>query len=98
MARNYGNNINATHIADDRGDKVICEGAFFDLETNILTRREVEVSKFDWNKRLDPTRLRNAVLAAQSKAVRNAIRHTIPKPLSDQIFDEAKKLFIGAIP
>lgn len=100
LARRWGNNANGARIADEREDRVIVQGMFFDYETNVLTMRDMSVSK--WLKkrdgsmmRLKADRLNMAILAGQSKAVRNAILATVPTYLKDAYFATAKHLVVN---
>ena len=103
LARRWGNCANGARVSDDREDRVICQGMFFDYETNVLTMRDISVSKFIIRKdksrqRLDANRLNMAILSGESKAVRNAILSTLPAPLKDAYFQTARRLVINPPP
>ncbi len=100
LARRWGNCANAARIADEREDRVICQGMMFDYETNMLTLRDYSVSKIFKQKgggeyRLDANRLNMAILSGQSKAVRNAILASLPTYLKDDYFALAKHIVLN---
>ena len=93
----WGNCADGARVADDRGDQVIVQGMFFDYERNILTLRDLEVSKFNKGKnayRLSDEALRKQVGAGQSKAVRNAILASLPVPLKELYFRTVRTLVL----
>lgn len=100
LARRWGNCANGARIADDRDDRVICQGMFFDYENNVLTMRDMSVSKFLIKRggervRLNSQRLNMSILAGQSKAVRNAILASLPVSITDAYFQTARQLVIA---
>lgn len=101
LARRWGNCINGSHIREELDDRIVCEGVFIDAETNTWTFRTIAAEKFfvdkttKISKPLAPDMLVNAIQAAQSKAVRNAILATLPKWLTRAYFDEAKRMASG---
>lgn len=97
IARRWGNCVNASRISEEREDRIIVEGLFYDYEYNVLTIRQQEVSRMFRSSegkvyRLDPNRLHLAVQSGQSKAVRNAILGSLPVALLELYKTEAKRI------
>ena len=101
LARRWGNCINGSHIREELDDRIIAEGVFIDAQTNTWTLRTIAAEKLYTDKKTQIKRalaqdmLLNAIQAAQSKAVRNAILSTLPKWLTTAYFEEAKRIAGG---
>lgn len=98
LVSHWGNSTNGARVADDRGDTMIVQGMFFDIEKNNLTLRDLEVSKFNKGKnayRLSDEALRRAVAAGESKAVRNAILASLPVAIKETYMRTIKKLVLN---
>jgi len=98
LARHWKNSWNDGRIVLEESRFVIVQGIFYDLEDNLTTAAEVRVSKFAKGMLLDPTMLRNSIMAGISKARRNAILGTLPEWLKDKYFARAKELVIQPSP
>lgn len=101
MARAWGNNASGWRISEEREDRIIVEGFYFDYETNRLIMLPVEVSRsyrtYEGQiKRLDVNRLHLAIQAGGSKARRNAELAGLPVAFVDLYFAESKR--IAALP
>jgi len=100
LCRNFGNAFNQGRIANEDKSNVMTQGIFIDLETGLLTLREIKVSKFYKPKGQQMTvprnadLLYNAVQAGVSKAVRNAILASLPDFLVWSYFQKAKDIVL----
>ncbi len=97
MARNWGNCLTACQVGDERDDRVICQGAFFDFETGHQERAEVEVMRHFRSRdgkliRRDANMMHMAIQATLSKAKRNAAINALPTGFVNLYFAEAKRL------
>ncbi len=101
LARRWGNCINGNHVREELDDRISCEGVFIDAQTNTWTLRTITAEKFYTDRKTGLKRplaqdmLLNAIQAAQSKAVRNAVLSTLPKWLTRAYFEEAKRIAGG---
>lgn len=98
LVSHWGNSTNGARVADDRGDHVMVQGMFFDIEKNNLTLRELTVSKYNKGKnayRLSDDALHRAIAAGESKAVRNAILASLPVALKNTYMKTIKKLVLN---
>ncbi len=100
LARNWGNCFNQGRMQDEDKSNVITQGIFIDLETGLLTLREIKVSKFykpRGGQGMVPRSgdaLYNAVQAGISKGVRNAILASLPDFLVWSYFQRAKEIVL----
>lgn len=98
LCRNWGNAFNQGRLAGEDKSNVMCQGIFIDLETGLLTLREIKVSKFFKPRGGQGVVPRNADLmynasqAGVSKAARNAILSSLPDFLIYSYFQEAKRI------
>lgn len=97
LQRCWGNSASAVRVVGEEGDKIICEGAFMDYETNNRVMRQVAVSRFFRTKKNEVIPLRHdklemAIASGQSKAVRNAINNGLPLGLLTTYFNECKRV------
>ncbi len=100
LARNWGNCFNQGRVQDEDKSNVLCQGVFIDLETGLLTLREIKVSKF-YKPRggtgvvpRNADALYNAVQAGISKGVRNATLASLPDFLVWSYFQRAKEIVV----
>lgn len=100
LARNWGNCFNQGRLQDEDKSNVLTQGIFIDLETGLLTLREIKVSKF-YKPRgqqgvipRNADALYNAVQAGISKAVRNATLASLPDFLVWSYFQRAKEIVV----
>lgn len=104
LAGHWGNCWSDGRIMLEEKSYLIVQGIFFDIQRNITNASEVRVSKFykprggQGSLLMDPTMLRNAILAGISKARRNAVLLTLPEWLKSKYFDRAKELVITPSP
>jgi len=98
LSNNWGNNWSDGRIVLEESRYVIVQGIFFDIQRNITNAVEVRVSKFAKGMLLDPTMMRNAIMAGISKARRNAIILTLPEWIKSKYFARAKELVIQPSP
>lgn len=104
LASRWGNSINGSHVREELDDRIVCEGVFIDAQRNFWTFRTVAAEKFITDRATKLKRpmpqdmLLNAIQAAQSKAVRNAILASLPKWLVRAYFNEAKRIASGGTP
>jgi hypothetical protein len=100
LARNWGNCFNQGRVQDEDKSNVLCQGVFIDLETGLLTLREIKVSKF-YKPRggqgvvpRNADMLYNSVQAGISKGVRNAVLASLPDFLVWSYFQRAKEIVV----
>lgn len=103
LFRHWGNSANSSRVGQDLPDRIMCQGYMFDYETGGFWMREVTAWKYQKTRqggsyRLDPHRLQLAVLANQSRAVRNATLAGLPTFLKETFFDLARYLVINPPP
>ncbi len=100
LCRNWGNAFNQGRMQDEDKSNIMTQGIFIDLETGLLTLREVKISKFYKPKGQqgvvprNSDALYNAVQAGISKAVRNAILASLPDFLVWSYFQRAKEIVV----
>lgn len=97
MLRFWGNCISASQVGDERKDRILCQGLYFDYETGALIRLEVGVARFYRSKegRVLPRNANEMQLAIQSglsKARRNAALEGMPVAFREMYFAEAKRI------
>lgn len=101
LGRRWGNCTNGARVADGNDERIIVEGVFIDLQTNVRTLRTISVSRYFVSKKtkqrfpLREDRLNMAIQAGMSKAVRNATLATLPAYLVEAHFAEAKRIAGG---
>lgn len=101
LGRRWGNCTNGARVSDGNDERIIVEGVFIDLQTNVRTLRTISVSRFFVAKNtkqrfpLREDRLNMAIQAGMSKAVRNATLATLPAYLVEAHFAEAKRIAGG---
>lgn len=80
MWSRWGNCTVADRVADERHDKIMVQGMFFDYEQGLLNLSDLEVSKFSKgsNYKLGEDMLRLGVAAGKQKVKRNAFLGSIP--------------------
>lgn len=100
LARNWGNCFNQGRMQDEDKSNIITQGIFIDLETGLLTLREIKVSKFYKPRGAmgvvprNADMLYNSIQAGISKAVRNSILASLPDFLVWSYFQRAKEIVI----
>lgn len=98
MAYAWGNIQCATRIVEKDANAVVVEAVAWDLEKNVKitvpVRRQIQKSR---SGQASDFMINNAVNAAISIALRNAIFRVVPKNIVNMIYEEAKKVAIGDI-
>lgn len=101
LCRNWGNAFNQGRAAGEDKSNTICQGIFIDLQTGLLTLREIKVSKF-YKPRggqgvvpRNADMMYNASQAGISKAARNAILASLPDFLVFSYFQRAKEIVVN---
>lgn len=99
VASSWGNlRRSARHVYTDRREKkVICEGAFLDLETNSLTQVEVSRRISDKNGRLyNDDMVGVTIQAALAIAGRNVVLRAVPRAVWFPVFEDALRMVRGS--
>lgn len=97
----WGNCTIGARIADDRGNKIMVQGMFFDYETGVLLLSDLEVSKNGSSRSggsypLSEDKLRLAVQSGESKVKRNAFLSGVPVWIKDQYIETCFQLIIAS--
>lgn len=97
MARAWGNNASGWRISEEREDRFILEGYYFDFETNRLVMLPFEVNRFYRSSegkllRRNVNELHLAIQAGGSKVRRNAELAGLPVAFVEMYFAESKRI------
>lgn len=98
IQRRWGNCASNCRVVEEKADRIITEGVCMDYENNVRVMRQVAVSRMYKPKNsnnLVPLRgdfLEKAIASGMSKAVRNAVLHSIPEFIKIEYLKEAKKI------
>ena len=100
FANRWGNCATAGRIGEELDDYVMALGYYMDYQKNMYVVRSVRVARIAKTRdgrfyRLDPNRLNLAIMAGQSKAIRNAVLASLDEWHKDLFFEEAKKLVMA---
>lgn len=96
LASAYGNCRAGARVVDERGDHVVAQGAFIDLQKNVAITYEVQRRIVDKRgNRYSPDMIGVTANAACSIALRNAILKGVPKALWADLWDQARKVAVG---
>lgn len=94
----WGNSRAGARVIDDRGDFVVAQGVFHDLERNVAITYEVQRRITDKHGRRFKTDMIGVTAnAACSIALRNAILKGVPKAFWDDMYAEARKVVMGDV-
>lgn len=94
----WGNSRAGARVIDDRGDFVVAQGVFHDLERNVAITYEVQRRITGANgKRYKPDMIGVTANAACSIALRNAVLKGVPKAFWGSIYEAARKTVMGDI-
>ena len=94
----WGNSRAGSRVIDDRGDFVVAQGVFHDLERNAAITYEVQRRITDKNgKRYKPDMIGVTANAACSIALRNAILKGVPKAFWGSVYEAARQTVMGDI-
>lgn len=96
LSRRWGNCSSTGRILNETDDQIIIEGVFIDYESSTRNARPIIIKKGYWDRYkkefvrvdIDEKLLQSSV----SKAIRNAIIASLPKPLVDSYIKEAKRI------
>lgn len=98
IASAWGNSRAGARVVDDRGDFVVAQGVFHDLERNVAITYEVQRRITDRQGRRFKTDMIGVTAnAACSIALRNAILKGVPKAFWDDMYAEARKVVMGDV-
>lgn len=98
IASAWGNSRAGARVIDDRGDFVVAQGVFHDLERNVAITYEVQRRIVDkYGKRFKTDMIGVTANAACSIALRNAILKGVPKAFWDDMYAEARKVVMGDV-
>ena len=98
IASAWGNNRAGARVIDDRGDFVVAQGVFHDLERNVAITYEVQRRVTDKHgRRFKPDMIGVTANAACSIALRNAILKGVPKAFWEDMYAEARKVIMGDV-
>lgn len=89
----------AARVADDRGEKLMVQGMFFDYQTGLLLMSDMEVSKRNKgrdNYLLDSDMLALTVASASSKVKRNAFLGGIPPWIREDYLRQCQDIALAA--
>lgn len=98
IASAWGNNRAGARVIDDRGDFIIAQGVFHDLERNVAITYEVQRRIVDrQGKRFRADMIGVTANAACSIALRNAVLKGVPKAFWEDIYTEARRVIMGDV-
>ncbi len=98
LTRKWGNCLTLGRILSQDEERITVAGIFYDAETNMFTVRSLPVSRVYIDARngtvipLKEDRLKKAIAAEMSKAVRNAALASLPEALTEAYFSKAKTI------
>ena len=98
VASAWGNCRAGARVVDDRGEFVVAQGVFHDLERNVAITYEVQRRVVDrQGKRFKADMIGVTANAACSIALRNAVLKGVPKAFWDDMYAEARKVVMGDV-
>ena len=98
VASAWGNCRAGARVVDDRGEFVVAQGVFHDLERNVAITYEVQRRVVDrQGKRFKADMIGVTANAACSIALRNAVLKGVPKAFWDDMYVEARKVVMGDV-
>jgi hypothetical protein len=98
VASAWGNCRAGARVVEDRGDFVVAQGVFHDLERNVAITYEVQRRVTDkYGKRYKADMIGVTANAACSIALRNAVLKGVPKAFWDDMYMEARKVVMGDV-
>lgn len=98
VASAWGNCRAGARVVDDRGDFVVAQGVFHDLERNVAITYEVQRRVTDRHgKRFKADMIGVTANAACSIALRNAVLKGVPKAFWDDMYVEARRVVMGDV-
>src|SRR5690606_20898415 len=98
VASAWGNNRAGARVIDDKGDFIVAQGVFHDLERNVAITYEVQRRVVDrYGKRFKADMIGVTANAACSIALRNAVLKGVPKAFWEDMYTEARKVIMGDV-
>lgn len=98
VASAWGNNRAGARVIDDKGEFIVAQGVFHDLERNVAITYEVQRRVVDKNgKRYKADMIGVTANAACSIALRNAVLKGVPKAFWEDMYAEARKVIMGSV-
>jgi hypothetical protein len=98
IASAWGNNRAGARVIDDKGDFIVAQGVFHDLERNVAITYEVQRRIVDrQGRRFKADMIGVTANAACSIALRNAVLKGVPKAFWEDMYVEARKVIMGDV-
>lgn len=98
IASAWGNCRAGARVVDDRGEFVVAQGVFHDLERNVAITYEVQRRITGKNgRRYSADMIGVTANAACSIALRNAVLKGVPKALWEDMYAEARRVIMGDV-
>ena len=98
IASSWGNCRAGARVVDDRGEFVVAQGVFHDLERNVAITYEVQRRITGKNgRRYSADMIGVTANAACSIALRNAVLKGVPKAFWEDIYSEARRVIMGDV-
>lgn len=96
LASAYGNCRAGARVVDERGDHIVAQGAFIDLQKNVAVTYEIQRRIVDKKgRRFGPDMIGVTANAACSIALRNAILKGVPKALWADLWEKSRQVALG---
>lgn len=98
VASAWGNNRAGARVIDDKGDFIVAQGVFHDLERNVAITYEVQRRIVDrQGRRFKADMIGVTANAACSIALRNAVLKGVPKAFWEDMYTEARRVIMGDV-
>lgn len=98
IASAWGNNRAGARVIDDKGEFIVAQGGFHDLERNVAITYEVQRCIVDKKgNRFKADMIGVTANAACSIALRNAVLKGVPKAFWEDMYVEARKVIMGNV-
>lgn len=98
VASAWGNNRAGARVIDDKGEFIVAQGVFHDLERNVAITYEVQRRIVDrQGRRFKADMIGVTANAACSIALRNAVLKGVPKAFWEDMYSEARKVIMGNV-
>lgn len=98
VASAWGNNRAGARVIDDKGDFIVAQGVFHDLERNVAITYEVQRRIVDRHgNRYKADMIGVTANAACSIALRNAVLKGVPKAFWEDMYTEARRVIMGNV-
>lgn len=96
IASSWGNCRAGARVVEDRGDTIVAQGAFMDLQKNVAITYEVQRRIVDSRgRRYSPDMISVTANAACSIALRNAVLKGVPKAYWNDLWEKARSVAVG---